>query len=294
MRDKLMHYIAWGLNKPIIRNIFPDRWYISIRYKEHMNEKLNLKNPQTFNEKMQWLKINNRVPMYTQLVDKYKVREYVEKKIGKEYLIPLVGGPWERETDIDFSALPSAFVMKCNHDSASVVICKDKREIDSESIKAKLGKALRYNYFWLSREWPYKNVKPCIIAEKFMQDDSGEDLRDYKFFCFNGEVKCFKVDFDRFQNHRANYYDIDEKLLPFGEEKCPPDFNKQLLMPDNLQEMIHLASILSEELPFARVDFYNINGHIYFGEITFFPASGFGRFIPNEWDRILGEWIKII
>lgn len=293
IKDKILHYFAWLLNRPIIRNITPSSWYIKIRFYEHLNKKLNLDSPETFNEKLQWLKVNNRKNEYTQMVDKFRVRNFVREKIGPEYLIPLVGGPWRNADEIEYSELPDKFVLKCNHDSASVVICKDKKTFDIYGTNEKLNKALKFNYYWLSREWPYKNIVPCIIAEKYMEDESEQDLKDYKFFCFNGVVKFYKIDFDRFTNHHANYYDCEGHILPFGEEICPPDFNRKLEIPQNINEMILLAAKLSKGIPFVRIDFYNINGKIYFGEITFFPAAGFGKFIPDEWDKILGDWIKI-
>ena len=203
-------------------------------------------------------------------------------------------GVWDRFEDIDFTMLPNQFVLKCTHDSGSVVICRDKKNFNLISARKKLKKGLKRNLFWHGREWPYKFVLPKIIAEKYLQDpeDTG-GLKDYKFFCFDGRVKCFKVDFNRFVQHRANYYDRNKKLLLFGEEVCPPNFDYHIEIPKNIDKMIELAEQLSKGQPFVRIDFYDADGKIYFGEITFFPAAGFGRFIPKQWDEILGSWIKI-
>ena len=291
-RSQIPYAIFRNMTKKGLTKFISDKQYIKIAYRLAMQKKLNLKNPQTFNEKLQWLKLYDRNPMYITLVDKYRVREYIASKIGQEYLIPLLG-VWDTAEKIDFQKLPSQFVLKCNHDSGSVVICKEKSKLDVEYVKRKLNRALKLNGFWHGREWPYKNVKPCIIAEKYMIDDQINELRDYKFFCFGGEVKCFKVDFDRSTEHRANYYDKNCELLKFGEKVCPPDFTRKINIPENINKMIQLAEILSKGFPFVRVDFYDANGKIYFGELTFYPAAGFGAFIPDEWDYKLGEMIKI-
>lgn len=290
----LKHYIAWALNRPIIRSLpFADKWYLNIRYSKKFGKNPDWKNPTTFNEKLQWLKVNYRKDEFTKMVDKYAVREYITEKIGKEYLIDLVGGPWENPEDIDFDALPNQFVLKCTHDSGSVFICKDKKDFDIAEVKKKISKALKFNMYWYGREWPYKNVKPRIIAEKYMVDESGTELKDYKLFCFNGQVKILKIDFDRFSNHKANYYDKNGNLLDFGETVCLPDYNRNFKMPPQLDEMVSIAEQLSANLPFLRVDFYSINDRIYFGELTFFPGSGFVPFEPEFWDKKLGDMINL-
>ena len=183
--------------------------------------------------------------------------------------------------------------MKCTHDSGGIVICKDKANFDIEAAREKINKSLKTNYYWVWREWQYKNVKPRIIIEKYMEDKETKELRDYKFFCFNGEVKVFKIDFDRFINHKANYFDKNKKLLRFGENICPPDFNRKLEMPYNIDKMLELAEQLSKDKPFIRIDFYEMNKKIYFGELTFCPAAGIGSFEPEEWDYKLGQFIKL-
>lgn len=274
-------------------NSMPDRDYLERKFEALMGTPLHLDAPQTFNEKLQWLKLYDRKPEYTMMVDKYRVREYITQKIGAEYLIPLLG-VWDSPDEIDFAALPEQFVLKCNHNSGlGMCICKDKSTLDLRKVRRELRKGLRQDYYLPGREWPYKDVPRKIIAEKFMIDNEVNELRDYKFFCFRGEVKCFKVDFDRFIDHRANYFDPDGNPMPFGEVVCPPKPDKQLVLPENLDEMIALAEKLSGDVPFLRVDFYNIQGRIYFGELTFSPASGMGKFIPEEWDAILGSWLRL-
>lgn len=287
-----MEEVFYNKVKRAILKILPDKIYLKIKYKHKLGKKLNLKNPQTYNEKLQWLKLYDRKPMYTKMVDKYEAREYIAEKIGKEYLIPLIG-VYDNFNDIDFESLPNQFVIKATHDSGSVIICKDKAKFNIGKAKEKIEKCLKYNFYYPGREWPYKNIKPRIVIEKYMEDESGFELKDYKFFCFNGKVKCLKIDFDRFTEHKANYYNRKFELLKFGETICPPDFNKKLEKPKKFDKMIELAEKLSKDITFLRVDFYEIDNKIYFGELTFFPASGFGSFEPKEYDNILGDWLKL-
>ena len=273
-------------------NLFNDKTYLKIRYYATFKKNLNLQNPQTFNEKLQWLKLNDRKDIYTKMVDKYEAKSYVSKIIGNKYIIPTLG-IYNNFDEIDFNKLPNQFVIKCTHDSGGLVIVTDKSKLDIEKSKKKINKSLKRNYYYPGREWPYKNVKPRIIIEKYMKDNSINDLMDYKFFCFNGKCKFFKIDFNRLTKHQANYYDINGNFLPFGEEICPPDFSKKLELPVNLKKMINLAEKLSQNITFLRVDFYEINGNIYFGELTFYPASGFGKFEPEEWDLKLGNLIDL-
>ena len=273
--------------------LLPDKPYLKMLYWLLMGEKLNLSDPKTFNEKLQWLKLHNRNPEYCRMVDKQEAKQYAADIIGDEYIIPTLG-IWDRFENIDFESLPSRFVLKCTHDSGSVVICKDKNSFDKEKAKARIDRGLKNDLFWFGREWPYKDVPRKIIAEKYMTDsDSADGVKDYKFFCFNGKVGFFKVDFDRCVRHRANYYDPDGNLLPFGEKICPPDFDKTQKIPEKLPQMIEMAEKLSAGIDFLRVDFYYINGQIYFGEVTFYPASGFGAFVPENWDMTLGSYIKL-
>lgn len=281
------------LNKIGFYSQIPDDVFLKKAFRVNMHQELNLDNPQTFNEKLQWLKLYNRKPEYTTMVDKYKVREYIANVLGEEYLIPLLG-VWDDPEEIDFDALPNQFVLKCNHNSGlGMCICKDKSKLDISKVKKELKQGLEQDYYLTGREWPYKDVPRKIIAEKYMEDHSTSELRDYKFFCFGGMAKCYKVDFDRFVEHRANYFSADGKLMKIGEEICPPDFNKEIPVPENLEKMKEFAEKLSATQPFLRADFYDVDGHVYFGELTFYPASGFGKFIFDGNDELLGSWIKL-
>lgn len=271
----------------------PDKMYIKLYYFAKFKHFCNLKNPQTFNEKIQWLKLNDRKPIYSKLVDKYEVRKYIEKKIGKEYLVPLYG-IWEKFDDIDFDKLPQKFVLKCTHDSGGVVICKNKKEFDKKIAKKTIENCLNHNFYYIAREWPYKNVKPRIIAEKYLEnEDKTEGLKDYKFMCFNGRMKCCFVCFNRDENNDPliNIYDSEWNKMPFQRKN--EGSNRILKKPNKFEKMIELAEILSKEMPFARIDFYDVDDRIYFGEITLYPAGGFKRFDPDEYDKILGDWLEL-
>ena len=277
---------------PLIKN---DEFYLKLKFWANMGYWPDLRNPKTFNEKLQWLKLHDRKPEYITMVDKYAVKQYVAERIGEEYIIPTLG-VWNSPDDIDFDSLPKQFVLKCTHDSGGLCICKDKSKLNIEQTKEHLRIALRRNYYSLNREWPYKQVEKKIIAEKFLVServDAPADLPDYKFFCFNGKVHCFKIDFNRFSKHQANYYSSKGDLLMFGETVCPPDYNHVEIMPSNLNKMIMLAEKLSAGKIFLRVDFYNVDGCIYFGELTFFPAGGIGSFTTDEADEYLGSLINI-
>lgn len=270
-----------------------DEAYLKRKYRACMGKELNLGSPQTFNEKLQWLKLYDRKPEYTMMVDKYAVRKYIADTIGEEYLIPLLG-VWDNPDDIDFDALPNQFVLKCNHNSGlGMCICKDKSKLNIEKVKAGLKKGLGQDYYLTCREWPYKDVPRKIVCEKYMTDSRTNDLYDYKFFCFGGEVKCFKVDYDRFIEHHANYFDKNGNILPFGEADLPPIYDKNIKMTKNLKKMCELAEKLTAGKPFLRADFYDVEGKIYFGELTFYPASGMGKFTDDSWDECLGKWLKL-
>lgn len=275
-----------------LSRVIPDKMYLKLLYKKCTKSKLNLDNPQTFNEKLQWLKLNDKKDEYTKMVDKYEVKKYVASIIGEEYIIPTIG-VYDKFKDIDFDKLPNQFVLKCTHDSGGVAICEDKNKFDKIKARKILNFSLRRNYFYYSREYPYKNVKRRIIAEKYMKDETSGDLRDYKLFCFNGECKLIQVDFDRFINHRRNLYDTDWNLIEDLSIKYPSDKNTIIEKPSNLDEMLEIARKLSKDIPFVRVDLYLINGKIYFGELTFFHGGGYEKFTPEEWNKKLGDMIKI-
>ena len=273
-------------------NDMADDEYVRRMFRAKMGYELDLGSPKTFNEKLQWLKLYNRDPMHSVMVDKYAVKEYVARKIGNEYIIPTLG-VWDSPDEIDFDVLPQQFVLKCTHDSHGLVICKDKNQLNIDDVKKRLKNSLDRNYYLRFREWPYKNVQPRIIAEQYMEDSATGELRDYKFFCFGGIVKCYKVDFDRFIRHRANYFAANGELIKIGEEVCPPDYEKIIPVPAKLEEMKGLASILSEGQVFLRVDFYSVDEKVYFGELTFSPASGYGKFVFEGNDELLGSWIEL-
>ena len=258
-----------------------------------MGHWINWKNPKTFTEKIQWLKINNRRPEYTRMVDKFAVKEYVAGVIGEEYIIPTLG-VWDKPEDIDWESLPDQFVLKTTHGGGGggVVICRDKKTFDKGKALEKLTESLNSDIYKSFREWPYKDVPKRIIADKFMTPEKNLEsagLMDYKFFCFNGKVRFFKVDFGRFVEHHANYYSPEGELLEFGEQGLEPDPNYHIELPNNLKEMIALAEKLSANEPFLRVDFYNVNGKIYFGELTFYPASGMGKWTTDDADMTVGK-----
>lgn len=275
----------------------PDKWYLSLRYRFNMGRWIDWSNPSAFTEKIQWLKIYNRKPEYTTLVDKYAVKKYVANIIGKEYIIPTLG-VWNNPEDIVWDSLPNQFVLKTTHGGGGggVVICKDKATFNKEEAKTKLSKSLKSDIYSNFREWPYKNVPKRIIAEKFLtleKNPASNDLPDYKFFCFTGKVRFFKVDFGRFVEHHANYYTTEGELLDFGEKGLEPDPNYPIELPNNLNMMISLAERLSENEPFLRVDFYNVKGKIYFGELTFYPASGMLPWTADECDYRLGNMMTL-
>jgi len=275
--------------KEYIRRIVPDKLYLKYKFYKKMKKQLNLDNPQTFNEKLQWLKLYDRNPEYTKMVDKYEVKKYVAEKIGEEYIIPTLG-VWNKFEDIDFERLPNQFVLKCTHDSGGVVICKDKSTFDFNAANKKLSRSLKRNYFWKGREWPYKNVKPRIIAEKYISND----LIDYKFMCFNGNVKCSFVCTDRFSNNglHVTFFDRDWNVMPF--ERHYPHLKEGIPRPKTYGLMLELSEKLSTKIPFVRVDFYEFEGNLFFGELTFYPGNGLEEFTPEEWDYRIGNWINLV
>lgn len=271
----------------------PDREYLILYYFIKGGGKLNLKNPQTFNEKLNWLKLHDKNPLYTKLVDKFEVKAYVAKVIGEEYIIPTLG-LYKKFDDIIFDQLPNKFVLKCTHDSEGIVIVKDKNRFDVVQAKQKIERALSYNYFVIGREWPYKNIEPRIIAEQYMEDKETGELRDYKFFCFDGDVKALFIASDRFNNDintHFDFFDADFNRLPFTQGN--PNSDVLPAKPVNFDLMKELASKLSKGIPHVRVDLYEINGKVYFGELTFYHFSGMVPFNPPQWDRIFGDWIDL-
>ena len=269
-----------------------DEAYLKRKYRACMGKELNLGFPQTLNEKLQWLKLYNRKPEYTMMVDKYAVRKYIADTIGEEYLIPLLG-VWDNPDDIDFDALPNQFVLKCNHNSGlGMCICKDKSKLDIAKVKAELRKGLKQDYYLTCREWPYKNVKRRIIAEKYMSDEGKEELSDYKVLCFNGEPKIVEVHKGRFNGqHTADNYDIFWNKTDI-EQYDLPKTNELMPKPAFLEEMLYLSRLLSKNLIHVRVDWYFTNNRLYFGELTFYDGSGYNQFCGNA-DEFLGSLIKL-
>ncbi|MFB5283679.1 ATP-grasp fold amidoligase family protein [Peribacillus sp. Hz7] len=274
-------------------NWLPDKIYLNIMYKSRMKKKLNLKNPKTFNEKLQWLKIYDRHPKYIQMVDKYEVKKYITEKIGPDYIIPTYG-IWNSFDEINFATLPNQFVLKCTHDCGGLIICRDKSTFDIEIARNKINRCLKRNYFYNGREWPYKNVKPRVIAEKYMEDPSSIVLKDYKFYCFNGKPEFVQLSQGMEKHSTASmaFLTLEWGRLPFERSdflrihKLPPK-------PLNFELMKSLAEKLAEGHLFLRVDLYEINENVYFSELTFSPTSGFIPIIPHEYDEQVGRLLVL-
>lgn len=271
--------------------MWSDEQFLKMFFPLRMGYKLNLKNPRRFNEKLQWLKLNNRKPEMVKMVDKVDVKEFVAKIIGNEYIIPTLG-VYNSVDEIDFEKLPNQFVLKCTHDSGGIVICNDKSKLDIEAAKAKLRRGLKVNYYYQNREWPYKQVKPRIIAEQYMVDETGWQLKDYKIFCFNGEPKFIEVDYDRYVGHKLNVYDLNWEFIDFYMTS-PNDKDVKIEKPKLLDKMLNFARQLAQEETFVRIDFYSIDDKIYFGEFTYTPGSGMIDFHPKVWDEKLGQMLQL-
>ncbi len=279
----------------ILRRFFScfmgDETFIKWEYFSGMRKFPNLENPKTYNEKLQWLKLHDVHPEYGRLVCKYEAKDYVRSILGDSVIIPTLG-VWNSFDDIDFDALPNQFVLKTTHDSGGVVVVTDKCKMDMEKARAKLTKSLKHNYFLEHREYPYKYVKPRIIAEKYMVDESGTELKDYKFFCFDGKCKMLLIASDRnLGDVKIDFFDEYFNHLPFTRNH--ENSKKPIEKPKGFDKMIEIAEKLSEGFTHLRVDLYDISGSIYFGELTFFPGSGNVPFEPEEWDVKVGEWLKL-
>lgn len=273
--------------------LFPDALFLKLKFYLMMGKNLNLKNPKTFSEKLQWLKLYNRKPIHTTMVDKIAAKEYVEKVIGKEHIIPTIA-TYNSVEEIDWEALPNQFVIKCTHDSGGIVVCKDKSKLDIEKARKTLRDGLKRNYYHTYREWPYRNVPRRLICEEYMVDESGYELKDYKWFCFDGEPKAMFIATDRSNKNeevKFDFFDTDFIHLPF--KNGHPLATKPIAKPAGFEKMKEIAAILSKGEPHVRVDLYDVNGKIYFGELTFFHFSGLMPFEPEEWDYEFGRWIKL-
>ncbi len=280
-------------------NSMSDNDYVRRKYRAVCKKELNLEEPKTFSEKLQWLKLYDRQKHYAEIVDKYEVKEHIAKVVGPEYVIPTLG-VWDSFDDIDFDALPQQFVLKCTHDSASCIICQNKSQFDKQKAKKKLESALKSNFYYRNREWQYYNVKPRIIAEVYLMNsgngnadvdvDSGA-LTDYKFFCFGGIPKVMYISKDRGSNPETDFFDLEFNHLPIRMKD--PNARSAPSKPDCFDDMVALAEKLSKNYPHIRVDFYVVNNKIYVGELTLHHCGGFVNVYPEEWDKRLGSWITL-
>lgn len=280
------------IDLPFVNRLIPDKVYLKIKFRLIMGKKLDLKNPVTWSEKCQWLKLYNRKDEYTMMADKYAVRDYIAETIGEEYLIPLLG-VWDNADDIDFDKLPDKFVLKCNHNSGKgMCICKDKSKLDFSKVRKELNEGLKEKYFYAGREWAYKNIKPRIVAEEYIESSDG-DLRDYKFYCFDGYVDSVMVVADRQTDVKYYYFNKDWELLRYNElgKSLPEGFS--VFKPPKMDEMWGIAEKLSKGHPNLRVDLYNENGKIYFGELTFFDNGGYKKKFDYASDKHLGDLIVL-
>ena len=270
-----------------------DEEFLKKVFPKYMGYPLDLENPKTFSEKLQWLKVNYREPIQTVMVDKHEAKDFIAHRVGNQYIIPTLA-VWDSVEDIDFDVLPNQFVLKCTHDSRGIVICKDKSYLDREAAKAKLRTSLKRDYSRIAREWPYKEVPRRIIAEEYLSELGSNEILDYKMYCFHGEPKMTVVCSDRFSKTgtRMNFYDIDWKPMGIYFGHYPP-LPTEFPRPETYDEMLRLATELSKDCPFLRVDFYEIKGRLYIGELTFFPGAGLEQFRPISKDYELGEWLHL-
>ncbi len=272
-------------------NLVPDKMYLKAVFKAETGYALDLNHPKTYNEKLQWIKLYDRKPEYTIYADKYKVRDYIARTIGKEYLAPLIG-VYKKAEEIPWSKLPDRFVLKCNHASGTNIICKNKTDLDITSAEKKLNAWLKKNAFWGAREWCYKDIEPCIICEEFIETQDGNTPDDYKFMCFNGVPRLIQVHHDRYGDHTLDYYTPEWKKADLQRIDANTSVNF-VEKPEKLDEMLSIAERLSKDMYFARIDLYYVNGRIYFGEITLYPTGGFSTFTRHEDDLLLGSYIKL-
>lgn len=277
-----------------VPQLIPDKAFVKFQYAENMGAKLNLEHPTLFTEKLNWMKLYGRNPLYTRMVDKFEAKGYVAEKIGSEHVIPAYG-VWHSFDEIDFDQLPDQFVLKCNHDSGSYVICEDKSTFDKDRARSILEPALRKNYYWMFREWAYKNVDRRILAEQYIPSLGKKDSVEYKLTCFNGEVKvitvCSGIPHQAFELRHNDNYSRDWKRQNWYAYYKPTgkDFQK----PAEMDEIIALSEKLSEGIPQVRVDWYIVDGNIYFGEFTFYTWAGYITFEPEEWNRVMGDWMTL-
>lgn len=271
-------------------SFLPDKPYLKLVFRIKTGRKLNLKNPTGFNEKQNWLKLYEKHPEYTQLVDKLAVREHITEKLGEEYLFPLLGS-WDSFDSIDFSALPKRFVLKCNHDSGSVKVVEDKDKLDKKELKTFFDDRMKMNSFHIGREYPYKDIKPCILCEQYMEAEDGTGINDYKFFCFDGEPEMMFVATDRATDVKFDFYDMNFTHLDLYN--LHPNSEREIQKPQTFEEMKELCRKLTKGMKFVRLDLYEVDGKVYFGEYTFFHGGGFHLFSPEKWEQYLGSMIHL-
>ncbi len=286
-------YFASVILHRLAKFIKNDELYLKLEFYFQTGKRLNIKNPITYNEKLQWLKLYDRKTEYTKMVDKYLVKDYIAEFLGDKYIIPTLG-VWKNFDDIDFGSLPKQFVLKCTHDSGGLVICKDKTLFDKADAKKKINKCLKKNYYYGTREWPYKDVEPRIIAEKYIAQESGEDIRDYKVMCFSGKAKLIELHMNRHSNtHTQDYYDENWNKTDISQGGYGATSNITMPKPECFSEMLELSKKLTKNMAHCRVDWYIVNGKLLFGELTFFDGSGFESFDKKEDDVLLGSWINL-
>lgn len=296
-KDGLYWAIYYVVDYTPLKKLLSDKAYLSLQYRCLCQKWIDWENPKSFNEKLQWLKVYDHNPEYTQMVDKYEAKKYVASIIGEEYIIPTLG-VWDSIDDIDWDSLPNQFVLKCTHDSGGLVVCRDKFKFDRIAAIKKLKASLSRDFYYSSREWPYKNVKPRVIAEKYMEDNPSNpavaDLTDYKFFCFNGEPMYCQVIRDRHTKETIDFYDMEWNHMPFvGLNPVARNGLTPVARPKHLDEMAEICKKLSKDIPFSRIDLYIINDKEYFGEVTFYPYGGMGVFTPNDWNTRIGDLIHL-
>lgn len=286
----MLKKIIYGLIKKM--KFLPPPFYVKIYYEYYTGKKLNLENPIEFNEKIQWLKVFYKPPILTTLVDKYEVRNYVKEKVGEKYLNDLIN-VYDKTADVNFDELPNKFVIKAVHGYHFNLIVKDKKKLNKTKSKLLMRKWMSKNQYWRGGlEWAYKNVKPRLIAEKYLEELGKDDVSDYKFFCFNGIPKLLHVDVDRGSNHSRVYYDMNWEKLPIRHNGIG-FFEGEIKKPSNFDEMVGVVIKLADKFPFVRVDLYNLDNTIIFGEMTFYPADGRLGFFPEKYNKIVGDYIKI-
>lgn len=291
MKQKtLWERIIWAVARHGWLNAMSDEAYLKLIYKNKLRKPLDLQHPITFNEKLQWLKLYDHNPKYITLADKYAAREFIAQTIGEQYLFPLLG-VWNHPKDIAWDELPEQFVLKCTHDSGGVVLCRNKKTMNRDSIYETLFSAWSRNFYYQGREWPYRDIQPRILAEPLMGEAGQNELLDYKLMVFNGTVRCSFVCSNRTRELHVTFFDIEWRRMPF--ERHYPQAPNPIPKPKAYEEMVKLAEQLAEGLPFVRVDFYEIDGHPYVGELTLYPGSGFEEFTPSNWDCILGDWLTL-